>query len=193
MAIALVSIVTLFVCMSAAFLLRQTLETYNAATGTYIRDWQPLHLPFHLLWADTIVLIASCLTLELARRQAVRQAAHAPALRIPGVADDHREFPWLPLTVVLGFAFLAGQVLAWTVIHKHELSPADASLSFFYILTGAHAFHLAAGLIALLYAVTLNWKRNSQEQRRIVVDVTAWYWHVIGGLWLYLFAVLSLS
>lgn len=190
LAIALVSIVTLFVCMGAAFIFQHGFDIYDPSTGTYIRQWQPLHLPMSLLWLNTLVLVVSSFTLELARRQAIRQSALAPALRIPGIVDDNRVFPWLPITVILGCAFLAGQALAWT---RTLTAPRSASGSFFFLLTGTHALHVAAGLIALIYALTLAWRHKSPDQRRIVVDVTSWYWHVIGVLWIYLFALLSLA
>src|SRR5512146_2149221 len=106
--IALVSIVTVFVIMGGAYLFREGFATYNPLTGTYVRDWQPLKLPIRLLWLDTLLLLVSSATLELARRQSIRDAALAPALKIPGVANDHRPFPWLLVTIALGLGFLAG-------------------------------------------------------------------------------------
>lgn len=193
LAIALVSVVTLFVCMGAAFLFREGFSSYDPSTGMYVRDWTPLHLPLRVLWFDTIVLMASSLTLELARRQAVRRAAIAPALRIPGVADDGPGLPWLQLTVVLGFTFLGGQVVAWQIVQRGLMRPNGISDSFFYILTGTHAFHVLVGVFALTYAVSLKLRSKPDEHRRVVIDVVSWYWHVIGVLWIYLFALLALS
>lgn len=193
LAIALISIVTLFAAMGAAFVFRQNFQTYDPSTGHYIRHWIPLHLPLRILWFDTFVILISSVTLEVARRQAVREAILAPALRIPGIANDHRPFPWLPITVALGFAFLIGQTLAWNIVHHQLTTGASTSDSFFYILTGTHAAHLAAGLFALVYALTLAWRNRPQEQRRVIIDVTSWYWHVIGILWIFLFALLLLS
>ncbi len=193
LAIALVSIVTLFVCMGAAFLFRQSFASYNASTGMYVRDWTPVHLPFPVLWFNTILLVASSLTLELARRQAVRRAAIAPALRIPGVADDGPGLSWLTVTSVLGVGFLAGQVAAWEIVERRLGRPVSVSNSFFYILTGTHAVHVLAGVLALIYAVSLGFRHKPDEHRRIVVDVVSWYWHVIGVLWIYLFLLLSFS
>jgi cytochrome c oxidase subunit 3 len=31
------------------------------------------------------------------------------------------------------------------------------------------------------------------ESRRIVVDVAAWYWHFMGALWIYVFALLAFA
>ena len=58
------------------------------------------------------------------------------------------------------------------------------------LLTGAHAVHLVAGVLVLLYAGFNRRQRRSLESRRIVVDVAAWYWHFMGLLWLYLLALL---
>ncbi len=194
LAIALVSIVVLFLCMGAAFIFRQGLDVYDPSTGVYVREWHPLHLPMRLLWLNTFVLIASSITLELARRQAIWQAALAPALRIPGIADDRRAFPWLPASVLLAFAFLAGQSFAWTSVFRSAAEYRNANPSFFYMLTGTHAVHITAGMIALIYALGLAWRRRgNDDQRRIVIDVTAWYWHVMCILWIYLFTLLLLA
>jgi cytochrome c oxidase subunit 3 len=94
---------------------------------------------------------------------------------------------------MLGIGFLAGQVVAWEIVQRGLMRPAGVSDSFFYILTGTHAFHVLVGVLALIYAVWLGFRHKPDEHRRIVVDVISWYWHVIGVLWIYLFALLSFS
>jgi len=64
------------------------------------------------------------------------------------------------------------------------------SSSFFYLLTGSHAVHLAGGVIALIVAAITSLLHRPVEARRIVVDVTAWYWHFMAVLWVYVFALL---
>lgn len=195
MAIGLVSIVMLFVCFSLTYIFRQMTGVYDPSTGTQIRDWQPLHVPLVILWINTAVLALSSVTMELARRQAIQRAVLAPALSIPGIkADDHRPVPWLGFTVALGVAFISGQALAWHDLQRHGWSISTGpSSSFFYILTATHALHLVGGLFALLYALAVGWAHKPVEQQRIIVDVTSWYWHVIGLLWIYLFALLALA
>jgi len=190
LAVALVSILIVFASMAATYVFREGFSVYDPTSGSYIREWQPVPMPMRLLWTNTVLLLVSSITLELARRQSIRQAALAPAWRIPGVARDKRAFPWLQITVALGIAFLAGQIAAWTLIQK-SFDAASVSTSFFYILTGTHAAHVAGGVVALLYAVTLVWKNKPYEQRRLVVDVTSWYWHVMAAVWVCLFTLLS--
>jgi len=66
----------------------------------------------------------------------------------------------------------------------------SASSSFVYLLTAAHGVHLAGGVIVLLYAVIVSLLRKPVEARRIVVDVTAWYWHFMFVLWVGIVALL---
>jgi cytochrome c oxidase subunit 3 len=61
------------------------------------------------------------------------------------------------------------------------------------VLTGAHAVHLLAGILALIYASAMLFRSRALERRRIAVDVTAWYWHFMALLWLYIFALLKFA
>jgi cytochrome c oxidase subunit III len=95
------------------------------------------------------------------------------------------------VTVVLGLGFLFGQWMAWQELANRGFALAtSASSSFVYLLTGTHAVHLAGGVLALLYAAAASLLHKPVEARRIVVDVTAWYWHFMALLWLYIFALL---
>jgi heme/copper-type cytochrome/quinol oxidase subunit 3 len=48
-------------------------------------------------------------------------------------------------------------------------------------------------MIALLWAA-LSWRsRKPIEARRIMVDITAWYWHFMAVLWIYVFALLGFA
>jgi cytochrome c oxidase subunit III len=185
----------LFVAFTSAYIVRQGLASWDLRTNTYINDWVAVRLPTALFVIHTILLLISSLTMEFARRQAVRRAALAPVEALPGIAaDDERSLPWLPLTAVLGLGFLAGQVLAWRTLESRGffLSTSPSS-SFVYLLTGMHAIHLAGGVIALLYAAGTAYMNRSAEARRVVIDVTAWYWHFMALLWLYIFALLEIA
>jgi cytochrome c oxidase subunit 3 len=192
LAVGITPIVMLFVAFTSAFIVRQGLPQWNATANAYVPDWVPISIPTLLLTVNTVILLASSWTMEMARRQAIRQLALAPIAAIPGIAsDDQREVPWLSITVVMGFGFLIGQYLAWRALAARGFYVATSpSSSFVYLLTGAHAIHLAGGIVALLYASSTQWLHRPVEVRRIVVDVTAWYWHFMATLWLYVFALL---
>ncbi len=191
----LAPVLMLFVSFTSAYIVRKGLPTFDPATNSVVHDWLPVPLPTTLFLINTIVLLASSVTIERARRQIVRQAALAPVSDIPGVSlGTEREFPWLGITILLGIAFLTGQWLAWRdLADRGFFVSTGPSSSFFYLLTGAHAVHLLGGVLALLIAGSTVILRRPLESRRIVVDITAWYWHFMALLWIYIFALLEFA
>ena len=194
-AIFLISVLMVFVALTSAYVVRQGLGSWDDHTASYVLDWRPLALPTTLLVINTLVLVASSLTLEMARRSLSRYAVTAGLARIPGVAvDAERSLPWLGITLVLGSAFLAGQVTAWWELRRAGVFiDTNPSASFFYLLTGAHGLHLFGGLLALTYAAGTSLLRKTLETRRIVVEAAGLYWHFMGLLWLYIFALLRFT
>jgi cytochrome c oxidase subunit 3 len=190
-AIATVSMV--FVSLTSAYLVRQGLPTFDGTTNSYVRDWGTVQLPWALLLVNTALLLISSITMERARRDLARQMALAPLKSIPGISlGDEKSFPWLWTTVLLGFGFLVGQWLAWGELKARGFFvDTNPNSSFVYLLTAAHAAHLAGGIIALIWASATSLLHRPIEGRRIVVDVTAWYWHFMAVLWVYVFGLLA--
>jgi len=192
--IATVSMV--FISLTSAYIVRQGLPTFDGATNSYVRDWGQVQLPWLLLAINTALLLISSLTMEFARRDIKRRAALAPLQSMPGISlGKEKSFPWLGVTVVLGLAFLVGQWMAWGELRARGFFvDTNPNSSFVYLLTAAHAVHLAGGVIALLWAAATSLLHRPIEGRRIVVDVTAWwYWHFMAVLWIYVFALLGLA
>ena len=95
-------------------------------------------------------------------------------------------------TIVLGLSFLAGQFMAWNELEARGFFVnTNPNSSFVYLLTAAHAVHLAGGVVALLWAGMTALRHKPIEARRIAIDVTAWYWHFMAVLWIYVFALLA--
>lgn len=191
--IATVSMV--FISLTSAYVVRQGLPTFDGATNSYVRDWGQVQLPWLLLAINTALLLVSSLTMEFARRDIKRRAALAPLQSMPGISlGEEKSFPWLGVTVLLGFGFLVGQWLAWGELKARGFFvDTNPNSSFVYLLTAAHAVHLAGGIIALLWAALTSLLHRPIEGRRIVVDVTAWYWHFMAVLWIYVFALLGFA
>jgi cytochrome c oxidase subunit 3 len=183
----------IFISLTSAYVVRQGLPTFDGTTNSYVRDWGMVQLPWLLLAINTALLLISSVTMEFARRDITRRAALAPLHSIPGISLEERSIPWLGLTVVLGFGFLLGQWMAWRELHARGFFvDTNPNSSFVYLLTAAHAVHLAGGVVALIWAAaTTSLLRRPIESRRIVVDVTAWYWHFMALLWVYVFALLG--
>lgn len=191
MAAGIVSVAMLFAGLTAAFMMRHGYH-WNSQTHTGASDWHPLTLPYRLLLVNTVVLVLSSVTLELARRGLLRKAEFTLLGILPPKLQS--DLPWLGLTVLLGFGFLAGQVLAWRFFQQQGIYVASyPSSSFFYLLTGLHAVHLLGGLIALIYTLIGSWTRMKLDSQRIAIDITGWYWHFMAVLWIYIFVLLHFA
>ncbi len=193
--VGMVSVVMLFITFSSTFLFRHHIKRLDPRTGNYISDWTPIPLPYGLLLLNTAILLLGSFTIEKGRRQAFEQAVVAPITALPGIAADRGwRVPWVGVTALLGLTFLAGQALAWRQLtQRGYLLASNPANSFFYLLTGLHALHLLGGVLALGYAVLTGFLPRPLQRKRVVVDVAAWYWHFMGMLWVYVFAVIALG
>jgi cytochrome c oxidase subunit 3 len=195
LAIAMAPVLMLFISFTAVYLVRRGFLSLDQSGTVYIHAWVPVELPWALLLANTVVLMVSSITIDLARREITREAALAPVQSIPGVSlGDERQFPWLALTTVLGLLFLAGQLFVWSKLSAGGFHLAGGtSSSFIYILTAMHGLHLAGGVLALLCAHVAAVLHRPIETRRIVVDIASWYWHCMTGLWIYILVLFSFA
>lgn len=167
MYMALAAIVMLFAAFTSAMIVRRGISN----------DWVPTALP-HILYVNTIVLLASSATLEFSRRSLIAKL-------------DGRFLQWLYVTMLLGLAFVGGQLLAWRQLASRGVYLAtNPSSSFFYLLTASHGIHLLGGIGALFYLALWARKLASTPRRRAVVDVAAIYWHFMDGLWVFILLLL---
>ncbi|MGO8793856.1 MAG: heme-copper oxidase subunit III [Candidatus Sulfotelmatobacter sp.] len=174
--VGLASIGMTFAAFTSALVVRQ-----GSAT-----DWQHFPLP-PVLYLNTLIIIVSSITLEMARRRA---PAFMSSLQRGGTlaASPAR---WLYLTLGLGLLFVTGQTFAWMQLRSEGFRLAtNISYSFFYVLTVAHALHLLGGLGGLVRVLS---KFNHATLRRTTLDATSRYWHFMGALWVYLLILLWLK
>ena len=189
--VALTPVLMLFVSFTSAYVVRQGLPTLDPRTNQLVRDWIPITLPKLLLF-NTGVLIVSSLFMEFARRQ-IKDPASATTAPRASVGDQSR-IPWLSMTLVLGLVFLLGQWTAWRQMAANGFYVATTpSSSFVYLLTGTHAIHLMGGVLALFIAGMASLLRRSAATRSIIVDVTAWCWHFMAALWIYILCLLEFA
>jgi cytochrome c oxidase subunit 3 len=187
--VSVVSIYFLFFAITIVFILRYNGGKFDPNTGEVARLWQHVELP-RILWLNTLLLIVSSLTLERARKQVfAEQYVVSDWLGIrPGTR--RASLPWLCVSALLGWLFLIGQLVAWLQLQAQGVYAANNTAgSFFYIVTATHAAHLSGGLMAILWA-TLTGGWMTLQSRQITVDVSTWYWHAMGLLWVYVFALL---
>ena len=164
-------------------------------TREQITDWHPLLMP-SILYLNTAILLLSCLTMELARRNIFREIDALEEWLGMGHPALRRALPWLAATLALGTLFLTGQWMAWKQLATRGFAfnrfPAPAA-SFFYLITGLHAAHLLVGVVALIFCLSALGLLHRIDYRQIAVDATAWYWNTMSLAWLLLLAVLALG
>ena len=170
--VGLAAITMSFAAFTSALVVRQS--TAN--------DWHPLTIPA-IVFVNTLVLLASSVTLEVARRR-VRVFARGEN------ADRTSSSVWLGATLALGLLFVVGQYVAWRQLRAEGLYLAsNPNSSFFYVLTAVHATHVLGGLAALGRLIYLL-RRPVFSLRRSTMDATSYYWHFMGVLWLYVLLVM---
>lgn len=171
--VGLASVTMMFTSLSSAYIVRASSAS----------DWIALPMP-RVLILSTILILASSVTLEIARRKLKASLKKAYT-------------QWVVVTVVLGVAFLASQLFAWQQLKAWGLYlSTNPHSSFFYLLTGAHAVHLAGGLLGLVFLwLRSRWITTDAailKKRQASADAVSIYWHFMDALWIYLFLLLFL-
>lgn len=166
----MVTVVMIFAAFTSAHIVRQ-------AQG----NWQVYELPQRFL-VNTGIIVLSSVFLQLAFRAAKRDQVK---LLLPMVS----------IAAALGFAFLAGQWLAWGDLVKEGLyfSGGNVATSFLYVITAVHAVHLVGGVIYLLYILISSFRYKVHSRNMLNMEMCTTFWHFLGGLWIYLYIFLLLN
>jgi cytochrome c oxidase subunit 3 len=136
--------------------------------------WPPPGVDLHVVRAlvATIVLVSSSFTLIAADRAlAARRARSARR--------------WVLITVALGAAFAANQLLEYRHlsfrIDDHPYGSA------YWMLTGVHGAHVLAGLGALLLLFVRLVRARDLERVEPYAGGVSLYWHMVDAVWVAVF------
>ncbi len=170
------SLTGLFVLMAASVMTFASLFSALVVRRGLSNDWTKFPFP-PILWTNTVVLLASSVVLDLARRS------------LKGGRRRAFNYLWWVGTL-LGAGFLAGQIIAWRQLNFEGVYLAgNPSSSFFYVLTWAHAAHAVGGLAALIYVGVQALRYRLGPAKRTAVEVSTYFWHFLAVLWLGLMAI----
>lgn len=169
---------------------------YTIYRGLYPEAWAlgSQQLDITLGAINTVVLIASSLTMALAVRAA--QQGKKTGILVH-----------LGLTTVFGLTFLV--IKAFEYSHKfHDglvpgahfspnpalQAPAQMELffSFYFVMTGTHALHMIIGAGIIAAVARLAWKNKFTPVRHAAVENLGLYWHFVDIVWIFLFPLLYL-
>ena len=182
----------LFVTLVVGYLWRRQQVIFDPVVHAYVSVWKPIAVP-PLLWWNTLLLVLSSITLEIARQAYFREdllmdewlGISRPTLR--------KALPWEVLSFLLASGFVVGQLYAWGHLRAEVIYLGSGPGSqFYYFLTGLHGLHLLGGMLVLIWAMLAVLMGTSLESRRLTLDITAWYWHAITLVWFGIFAALKL-
>jgi heme/copper-type cytochrome/quinol oxidase subunit 3 len=155
--------------------------TYIVLRGRSIAGPLPRQvLDIPLTAVNTFVLICSSLTMVSA----------LAAIRTGFV---RRLQLFLVATMVLGLAFLSGQVYEFTSLARHGLSLSiNLFGASFFTLTGFHGAHVLAGVIWLSFVLARSLRGGITQQKHGSVELVGLYWHFVDLVWIIIFTIVYL-
>lgn len=153
---------------------------YFNARAVHVGEWGPPALAPELeilpiALPITIILVASSFTMQFGV-WAIRRG------------DQGAMRKWTLLTLVLGVAFLLGQVYDYTTL---GFGISDGSFgTVFYTLTGFHGAHVFGGAVGLTILVARARQGQFSRQNHLAVEAISFYWHFVDVVWIALFSTL---
>lgn len=140
-------------------------------------EWRFLPNP-QLAWANTGMLVAGSLGLQIAWMAAARERPNA-------------FWPALTLGSGCSVAFIAGQYLLWRdLLAAGYYMTEYVGSAFFALMSALHGTHLLGGLFVLARMVRRFRRGAPLSQMRETVALCAVYWHYLLFVWVVLYSVL---
>lgn len=155
-------------------------------------EWgeQAAHTSTLLGGINTFVLLTSSYTVVLAHGAAVKK-------------DTKKVVLFLAITLLCGFIFLGVKSMEYSNEIHHGFTLTSPTLavgsevdkvgtlfwSFYYAMTGLHASHVIAGMIAI-FIVMMQARKGVGLHR---VELAGLYWHMVDIVWIFLFPLLYIA
>lgn len=128
----------------------------------------------------SILLFSSSGTIYMADRSLARR-------------DQRGLVIWLIATVVLGAAFLIGQLTEYISLYNDDVTVSRNTFgTTFFTLTGFHGLHVFIGLIALSLLAIYNARGKLTEGKATAVEAISLYWHFVDVVWIFVFSIVYL-
>lgn len=175
----LATVAMLFAAFASAYIVRRS--------GS---DWTRINLP-PVLWLNTVLLIASSVVLEAGAWNGSRRRW---PLAIVGFS----------VALLLGVAFMAGQVSAWqSLMDAGVYMPATPHSAFFYMLTAVHGLHVVAAIVLLAWTTWRTFATgrlartaafggdDHGRQWDQLAGATRTFWHFLLGIWIFVFVLIA--
>ena len=132
--------------------------------------------PWHLPLLNTILLVASSVTVTIAHH-ALKDGKRM-ALKV-----------WLLATIALGLVFLFFQGEEYVEAYQQMDLTLHSGIygTTFFLLTGFHGAHVTLGTLMLIIMFFRIQKGHFDKENHFAFEATSWYWHFVDVVWLGLF------
>ena len=177
------------VVLGMVFLLVTELMLFGGFISAYIvnragNSWPPLgqpRMPVEVTAINTLILLMSGLTVYLvAKNYNIDNVGHQPS-DIKQVKNSNF---WLILTILLGITFVTIQGSEWIKLIGFGLTTTSSLYgAFFYIIIGAHAFHVLVGLAILIYLLGVLKASFQISHTKDKIFACSLYWYFVVGIW----------
>jgi cytochrome c oxidase subunit 3 len=145
-------------------------------------NWQGFDLPI-IFWYSTAVIVISSITMQVAVRNFKQRRLIA-----------YRQL--MTVTALLGTAFIIMQLLGFVDVNNKGVKligqGSNVAGSFLAVIAGMHILHVLGGIIAIMVVLVRAMRSHTRSYNAVPVEVLSTYWHFVDGLWIYLFAFLSM-
>jgi len=132
--------------------------------------------PWHLPLLNTVLLVASSVTLTVAHK--MLKLNRRPQVSV-----------WLGITIALGCAFLFFQAVEYVEAYEELGLTLHAGIygATFFILTGFHGMHVTLGTFMLIVILLRVLKGHFKPDHHFGFEAVSWYWHFVDVVWIGLF------
>ena len=133
---------------------------------------------------DTLLLVTSSLFVSVG----------VGSIRSVEVAVRRLGRPAFGAALLCALGFVGMKLLEWgDLIHSRATPQTNTFFMCYFVLTGAHLFHLLIGLGVLVFLATQAHGESLPPRRLALVEGGACFWHMVDLLWIVLFALLYLA
>jgi cytochrome c oxidase subunit 3 len=130
------------------------------------------------------------------------------AWAVHAIAQDRRRAAWLSLlgTIALGLVFLCLKGLEYREHFQQGIFPgshyrfaelpgqgANIFFTMYYLMTGLHALHVTAGLVALGVMLVWTLRGRFSAARHTPLELTVLYWHLVDVIWIFVWPLMYLG
>ncbi|WP_428844431.1 aa3-type cytochrome oxidase subunit III [Corynebacterium endometrii] len=107
--------------------------------------------------------------------------------------DVYKLRVWYAVTILLGVIFIGLVAFEWyEMIHHGVTIQSSVFGSVFYILTGFHAAHVTAGILAFVIVLIRVAKTKFTPSQATAAMAVSYYWHFVDIIWIGVFVVIYL-